>query len=147
MGRFASEGAAAVGTNKTIIGLIAGASVRPRLYDVLIGCAATPDDQAADFRLRRFTAVGTGTGGTVVPLDYSDPAPAGATTKYAHTVEPTYVGGSALRFGMNQYTTFRWLAVPGGEIVSIAAENNGLGLYTASSTGSAVHIATLHWKE
>ena len=146
MAKFSSEGAAAVGANKTILALIAAATVRPKLYDILIGSAATPADKAADFRVRRFTADGTGTGGTVVALDPDDPTGL-ATTKYGHTAEPTYAGGSLLRFGMNQYTTFRWLAAPGGELIAPATANNGLGLYTASSTGTAAHIATMHWTE
>lgn len=150
MGRcYCGYGAAAVGGNKTILTLIGATTIRPALYDVIVGCGATPGDQAAVFVVQRFTAVGTeGNGFTPVALDPGDPASLADCGVGTFTVEPTYTSNAiVLPFSLNQRAPWRWVAAPGGRIYAPAIANNGLGLKSISASGTAVHEAGFHWEE
>lgn len=149
--KYVGHGTAAVGTNKTILNLFNGVATptgRGRIYDILIGCGATPADQATIFYVGRTTAVGTeGSGFTPNNLDPSGPA-----GEYdfgvAHSVEPTYTANKELlRVELNQRATFRWVAAPGGELILPATQNAGAGLKSSSGTGTASHGATIYFEE
>lgn len=148
--RYSGQGAAAVGTDKTILTLFGATTIRPRIYDVIIGCGATPADLATKFLLNRLTALGTeGSGFTPVALDPGDPASLADCGVGTFSVEPTYTA-SAIVLGvisLNQRATFRWVASPGGELVIPATANNGIGLKTNASGGTAVHEGLFHWEE
>ena len=149
--RYAGKGAAAVGTDKTLLNLFnsaAGPLSRAFLYELIIGCAAAPGDTATNFVLGRTTALGTeGSGYTPVMLDPANPA-AGWDFGVAHSAEPTYTAASfMLAIDLNQRATFRWIAAPGSEIVAPATQNNGLGLKSSASTGTATHTATMLYTE
>ena len=147
--RYSGYGAAAVGTNKTILNVFpAATTVRPSLYDVLVGCAATPADQAASFICGRHTALGTeGSGFTPVALDPANPASV-ADCGVAHSAEPTYTANlNLLQFSLNQRATFRWVAAPGSELISPVTASNGIGLYSLSATGTASHSACFLFSE
>ena len=138
---YSVQGAAAVGTNLTILGVTATTAVRPSIYELNVGCGATPADQAGVFRLARYTAAGTSTSVTPKPIDPANPACV-STSGYNHTVEPTYTSGEVmLAFPLNQRATFRWVAVPGSEFIAPATAANGLGFYSLSNTGTASHTA------
>lgn len=147
---YSAFGSNATGTaNKTALTVIAATTVRPSIMEVLLGCAATPADQAANFGLNRFTAVGTSAGSppTPRPFDPSDVA-ALATCGHAHSAEPTYTSGERLlSISMNQRATFRWVAIPGYELRCPASANNGLGLQLITATASTVYDATIAWWE
>ena len=147
--KYAGNGAAAVGTNKTILTLISAATIRPMLYDLLIGSGVTPADLATIFHLERFTAVGTeGSGFTPEPLDPDDPASLADYGVGVFAAEPTYTAGAVLlKVPLNQRATFRWVAAPGGELVVPATAANGIGLTPIASGYSADVAATLHWEE
>ena len=142
-------GSGAVGTDKSLLTLISAATIRPHLYDVLIGCEATPADQATQLLIARFTAVGTeGSGFTPIALDPADPAALSDCGSGVFSVEPTYTANAnLLQISMNQRATFRWVAAPGGELIAPATANNGIGLYSDSATGTATHEASFHWHE
>jgi hypothetical protein len=149
--KFCSIGDAAVGTDKTLINLFNPAATptsRGRIYDLVIGCAATPADQATKFYLGRTTAVGT-EGSGFTPNNIDPAGPAGAyDAGIAHSAEPTYTASKQLmNAGVNQRATFRWVAAPGCEIVMAATQNNGVGLKSSSGTGTASHNATLYHEE
>jgi hypothetical protein len=147
--RYTGHGSAAVGTNLTILTLVSAATIRPKLYDMIIGCVATPADQATSFHLERFTAIGTeATGFTPIAIDPGDPASLADCGVGAFSVEPTYTANAHLMsLSMNQRNTFRWVAFPGGELVAPATAGNGIGLQSQSGTGSAAHEATFYWEE
>ena len=142
-------GGGAVGTDKSLLTLISATTVRPKLYDVIVGCEATPADQATEFLLARFTAVGTeGSGFTPIALDPGDPASLCDCGQGVFGAEPTYTANAnLLRFSVNQRATFRWVASPRGELIAPASANNGIGCYSDSATGSATHEACFHWEE
>jgi len=146
--RYHGYGAAAAGTNKTLLALISAATVRPKLYDLILGSAATPADVASLFHLERFSAVGTeGSGFTPQPVD---PYCSAAVADYAvaHSGEPTYSANEImLAISLNQRATFRWVAAPGGEIVLPATANNGVGLQCQSSGGTPTCECTMFHEE
>jgi hypothetical protein len=149
MRRYSGYGTGAVGTNKTILTLISATTIKPHLDEVIVGCAATPADQAANFQILRFTAVGTEGGGfTPVLVDPDDPASLADCGSGVFAAEPTYTANSVLlQFSMHQRNTFRWLPYPGHEIIAPASANNGLGLKSVAATGTATHEANFHWSE
>ena len=63
------------------------------------------------------------------------------------TAEPTYNAVFALNFGMNQRATFRWVAAPGGEVMSAAGAASGFGAKVHTSTATLIENCTVHWWE
>jgi hypothetical protein len=145
--RYSSSGNQAALANTTIIGLTSAATVRPKIYDLIVSCGASPADLATIFHLERFTAAGTSTAFTPIALDPADPA-ALASAGYNHTAEPTYTADAVLmKFSLNQRATFRWAAMPGSEIVLPNTAANGVGLQIQATGGTAVHEATILHEE
>lgn len=128
----------------TILGLTSAATIRPGIYDLILGSDATPADMAAEYVLQRYTAAGTSTAVTPQALDPGDPASlAASTTGEAHSAEPTYTANAILlQFPCNQRATFRWVAAPEGELILPATAANGVGLQVISLAGSAVNVNT-----
>lgn len=137
------------GTDKTILTLIGGTGGRVSLYDILIGASVSPDDQAAHYALKRFTAVGTeGAGFTPTPLDPADVAANADGGVGVFSSEPTYTANKEmLGIPLNQRATNRWIAAPGGEIIIPATSDNGLGLRSISSTSVFATDACMHFEE
>ena len=147
--RYSGVGSAAVGTNLTMINLISAATIRPDLYEFIIGSGVNaPGDLATIFHIERFTAVGTeGSGFTPVAIDPGDPASL-ADFGVAHSTEPTYTANAILyKIGMNERATYRWVAAPGSALKSPATANAGVGSQSQSSGGTAVHEATMLHEE
>lgn len=145
--RFTTWGETAVGTDKTITNLfnpVAAPLTRARVYDISVGCSASPADQATKFKYGRTTALGTeGTGFAPVNLDSTGPA-GEYDSGYGHSAEPTYTASKELLvFGLNQRATFRWVSAPESELVLPATQNAGAGLKSSAGTGTAVHQASV----
>jgi hypothetical protein len=148
------RGYSAIGSNasgsatKTALTVIAAATVRPALFDLVLGNSTTPADQAANLAIKRFTAAGTaGSSPTPQSNDPGDVA-ALATAGAAHSVEPTYTAGATLlQISMNQRATFRWVASPGYELKAPATAANGLGVQLVAATAATVYDATAYWYE
>lgn len=139
------------GSTSASVGSLTADATRPRrarLYDIMFGSEATPADAALLYQVNRVTAAGTSTGVTPQNLD-----PADATTEFDagenHTIEPTYTSGAILlNIPLNQRATFRWVAAPGGELVTPATASNGLGIRTPTiSTGTPVVTVQTHVEE
>lgn len=147
--KYAGTASAATGTDKSILTLISAATIRPELYEMMFGSVATPADQAADFVLMRFTAVGTeGSGFTPVALDPGDPASLADYGCGVFSVEPTYTANSILwAQPINQRASWRWLADDGCAIKAPATAANGLGLKSATSTSTQSTRVTMHHME
>ena len=126
-----------------------GASVprRLKIYDLTFGSTSTPADAAISWVTQRCTAAGTGTAVVPQKLDMADSA---ATAEAAEnlTIEPTYTSAEiVLNVGLNQRATFRWVAAPGGEIVTPATDEAGVGWLPTLSTGTPVLTITAHYSE
>lgn len=149
--RYAATGAQDATTaspGDTSLALIAATTTRGRILDFTLAAGGTPADNAIQWLVRRFTAVGTeGAGVTPTPLDPADPA-ALLDGAEDHSAEPTYTAGSELFDQIiNQRATYRWVAAPGGDLVIPASAGNGIGFtaFHASYTGQAG--VTLHYEE
>lgn len=146
--RYSIDGQDTNTAGTTILGLTSAATIRPRVYDLIVGSDATPADNAAEYVLQRYTAAGTSTAVTPQALDNGDPASL-ASAGEAHSAEPTYTANAILlQFALNQRATFRWVAAPMGEIVLPATAANGVGIQVISIAGSAVNTnAVMHFEE
>ena len=132
----------------SILGLTSATTIRPQLFEIIFGSAATPADQSFNMRIRRYTAAGTATAFTPIAADPANPA-ALASAGYNHTVEPTYTAGAnLLSFSVNQQATFRWVVPPDEGLVCPATAANGLGLeFVVVSGGTALCEATFRYQE
>jgi hypothetical protein len=52
-----------------------------------------------------------------------------------------------LSVGLNQRATFRWVAVPGGELIVPATSDNWVGIECIGHGGTPNINATIHWDE
>lgn len=146
MKHYNCQGTCTAGATKSAIHLLPTTAVRPLVYEVIIGSAATPAAQAALWSFSRTTAAGTGSPGTIVKFDPAEPDSV-CTVAINHSVEPTYSGGSVLAIPLNQQGSFNWKANVDAEIVLPASASAGGGLQAFTSTGTAVHQVSLMWKE
>ena len=149
MDRYAATGRQDVTTitpGDSTLGVEGDAATRAKLYELMFSHGGTPADNVIQWLVRRFTAVGTRTGVTPTALDDGAPA-AQLAAGEDHTVEPTYTAGTELiDEDLNQRTTFRFVAAPGGEFVIPANATNGIGA-TAISAYTADTRVTAHWLE
>lgn len=146
--RYVTDGNQNAAASTTILGLTSATTIRPKLYELVFGSAATPADQAFNMQVNRYTAAGTSTGVTPQAADPADPAALAAAGEN-HTVEPTYTAGAVmLSFSINQQATFRWVVPPEEGIVAPATAANGLGLlFVVVSGGTALAEATFYHEE
>jgi len=132
---------------KTAVTVIASASVRPRLYDLVLGNIQAPADQAFHVGVGRTTTTGTAASNpTPNKLDPGDVA-AVATAGITHSAEPTYDATNLLEIPLNFRASFRWVANPGYELVVPATASNCLGVRNILSTAAGILRATAHWFE
>lgn len=126
-------GAVMAATAKTNISNISTTAIRPYLYDFTFGTTGTPSDSVMTVSVTRLTVMTAGTSCTTVtqsPLDSVDAA-ATSSSGGAWTTEPT-VGVTLFSVGLNVRATYRWVAAPGGELVSPATAQAGVGLRALS---------------
>jgi hypothetical protein len=150
MAKYAVQMNRTASTSASLGSWVADAT-RPRrlkIYDLMLGSEATPADAALLWLLQRCTTAGTVTGVTPQPLDPADAATESDAGENA-SAEPTYTANAVqLAIALNQRATFRWVAQPGGEIVTPATASNGVGIQTPTiSTGTPVITATIHAEE
>lgn len=149
MGAYAVVHQTAAGATLPIINITGSAAIRVHLFDLLIGSDATPADVATELTVGLTTTVGTGgTALTESPLDPLTVAATGAAIGGTFSGAPTFTANSErLMIALNQRATFRWVAVPGREIISTASANNGIELLSVASGGTPNINATMHWFE
>lgn len=132
-----------------MINLTGSAAIRAHLFELILGSDATPADVASEFVINRTTSVGSGgTALTEVPLDPLTVAATAAGIGGTFGGAPTTTSNTELlQIAKNQRATFRWIASPGREILSIATANNGLQLFCIGSTGTPNYNFTMQWFE
>lgn len=128
----------------TVVTLTSATTIKPSIYNVEFGSAATPADQAFNMQIGRTTAEGTNTTVTPQALDPDDPASL-ADGGSNHTSEPTYTSNATLlSFSVNQQATYRWVSPPDEGLILPATANNGAGLrFVVVSGGTALCETTL----
>ena len=111
------------------------------------GNIGAPADQVTVYTVGRITADGTGSAVTPSPLDAADRA-SQCTCLENHTSEPTYTsGGELLELPLNHRATFRWVAAPGGELVTPATDNNGIGMKAIHASATTDFRVGAMWEE
>lgn len=151
MGRaYSAGGRVTAGVNKSAIQVNNPATTRARIFEIIIGCQATPAAQAALWLAARATS---GVGSAVTPIYNDTPEASLAALCSAiqnQTTEPTYTSGidnSIWAMPLNQQATFNWKANQGRELVTLAGATQTITLYINSSTGTAVHQAMAYFEE
>lgn len=135
-GVSANKGSASV---QGVLNLNAAASSmrRAKIYDLGIGCGASPADNAFIWVIQRCTTAGTGTTVTPNSLDAADTLASTIVATATITVDATLTAGAfAYREALNQRASFRWVAAPYGELIIPATASNGfmIGLSAATTT-------------
>lgn len=147
--RYSVVGNATTGASpgKTLWSLMSATTIRPRIYDIIIGSDATPADVALTFRVNRATAEGTNTTWTPIAIDNGDPASL-ADAGINHSAEPTYTANAyLLDVAMNQRSTQRWVAAPGSEFVIAASASAGAGLFVIHASATPTVRSTMLFEE
>lgn len=131
----------------TVLGLTSATTIRPAIYDFILGSDATPADNALNWLVQRYTAAGTATAVTPTALDPGDPAST-STSGEDHTAEPTYTANAILmQLSANQRSTQRWVASPGGEMRCPATAANGIGFEPTHGSFTGEVQVTAHFEE
>lgn len=146
MAKYATDFTRTASTTASVGTLVADAT-RPRRqkwYDLVMGSHASAADNPFLYVMQRCTAAGTSTAVTPQPLDPADAATE-ADAGENHTIEPTYTAAALLlNIPLNQRATFRWVAAPGGEMVTPATASNGIGVATPTSSAVAIEVQLHH---
>ncbi len=139
LARTASQ-TASVGT------IAAGAtSRRGMVYEITYGCDGAPNDNIFLWTVQRHTNPQTGTAVTPSTTDPGDTVASNAAAAQNHTIEPTYTANLIMsRLPLNQRATYRWVGVPGKELIYPATQNNGFGWQTPTATALAVSVTVSH---
>ena len=152
MARYSASGSQNLASSAITTLNIASQSTAHRniIYDIVIGNVGAPADLVTLHTIGRVTAASTEAAGTTVTptaLDFADRA---AQSKVLEdcTTEPTYTANQELlEVPLNHRATFRWVAAPGGELITPATDNNGLGLKAIHATADTVFRMGAMWEE
>lgn len=132
-----------------LVGLT-GANSAPRrikIYDVLIGTNGTPADNFIEWDISRVTTASTSTTATPQPLDQADAASLTTTTVNSSQFGTITANSNVFYIGVNQRASYRWVAAPGGELVSPATSSAGFQLRTRSGGYTGTATGTIHYEE
>lgn len=128
---------------------ITGANAAPRrtkVYEILIGTNGVPADNFIEWDVSRITTASTATSVTPPPLDQAD-----ATSVTTATVNSSTQGTISVPnlwyVAANQRASYRWVASPGGELVSPATSSAGFQLRTRSGGYTSTATGTFHFEE
>lgn len=122
------------------VGYLLAAASSPRRFrvtDWMVGCSASPADNAFVHIIQRATVAPTATTRTPQPVDPADTLASTVQGFDTVTVDGTLTAGAfMLWWPVNQRASVRWVSEPGAEIVAPATANGGFmfGLSTASTS-------------
>ncbi len=154
MAKYTGAGAAAAANstvaNSGIIQLAQGATVKAvKIYEWEFLPAANAEDSNYALWLQRATTKGTWTT-TITPaaLDGQNALAANSSCFAASTVAGSLVSNSVLlEVGCNQRAGYRWVAVPGGELMLAPTTLYNIFLAYLFVQGTAVNNASMSWDE
>ena len=151
MAKFAATGDRATSTTlATVLGWNAVSTTkleRLRFFFLSVACTGTPGDVQIEILVQRYSADGTNSAITPKPIDFADAASLSVAGDN-HTVEPTYTAAEVMLWdSFHQRGRLVWYAAPGGEIVTPATNEAGLGIQTDASSGTPTAVATMHAEE
>lgn len=145
--RYSAVHETAAGTTLTILQIVGVTTTRAWIYDIIVSSDATPADVATQYDVQRGTVSGTGTAVTPRALDPSNPAALLAGEGGTFTGQTKTANSAMLSFGLNQRATFRWVAVPDGELIVPATSDNWIGVESIASGGTPNTNCTISWAE
>ena len=117
------------------------------VYELWFANHGAPADQVTVYHVARVTTDGVGSAVTPSALDPGDRA-SQCTCIENNTTEPTYTAnGEILEMPLNHRASFRWVAAPGGEIITPATDNNGLGLKAIHASATTDFRMGAMWEE
>ena len=116
------------------------------IYEWSIGPGAAAEDSNYTVAVKRQTTAGTWTAVTPEPLDTTGQAASIANGGRLSTAAGA-AGNVIGYWGFNQRAGFRWVAVPGGELVVGKAVSNGILLEYTVVQGTAVNYGTICFME
>ena len=150
MGRYFTAGAnASAASNKTILSLTGGTTVRPTVDEIMLGCSQTPGDQAGQYALILQTAAGSG-GTTPTPIPVPDPSSPAAITvaRAGPSSEPTYTSTITVwQHSLHQRASWRYVCDQGKGFIAPATSGYGWGLRLVTATTSVIIDGTLYHTE
>ena len=152
MARYSASGSQNLPASSTPITALTIASQstvhRNIIYDIVIANVGSPADLMTLHTIQRITNPGTA-GSAVTPslLDIADRASQSAVGEN-HSSEPTYTSATELlEIPLNHRATFRWVAAPGGEIITPATNNAGIGAKAAHASADTEWRVGCMWEE
>jgi len=146
---FADNIAAAYSATVPIAAINGAATIRTRIFDLMLGSPAVADNAASWQIKRTSSAAAAGTAVTPSPLDVGDPASLAGAAYVAPSVTAVTLGVAVLSWAQNQRATFRWVAAPGKELVSAASAttNGGWALMKTVETAAFNVSFTIQYEE
>ena len=150
MARYSASGSQNLASSAITALTIAAQSTAHRniIYDITIGNVGAPADLVTLHTIQRITAVGTA-GSAVTPslFDLADRASQSAVGEN-HSSEPTYTSATELmEIPLNHRATFRWVAAPGGELITPATNNSGIGAKALHASATTEWRVGVMWEE
>jgi len=128
------------------------------IYELTMGNVGTPADLVSIYLFGKVTAENSAnmTIITATKLDEADRVPQ-ALVGSNHTGEPTYTNtvvslatptnGDLLRIPLNHRATYRWVAPPGGSLVTPAVSGDGIGGKSDHASAVTDYMMGAHWEE
>ena len=147
MRRYATYHKTPAGTNLTILEVIGVTTTRGRIYEFGIGSDSAPADIATEFEMIRGTVSGTGTALNENPLDGADPVALLSAKGGTFATQTKTTNSSLWAKAINQRASYRWVAVPDGELVIPATADAWIGLESIASGGTPSIKAMIYWQE
>ena len=152
MARYSASGSQNLPASSTPITALTIASQstvhRNIIYDIVIANVGSPADLVTLHTIQRITNPGTA-GSAVTPslLDIADRASQSAVGEN-HSSEPTYTSATELlEIPLNHRATFRWVAAPGGELITPATNNAGIGAKAVHASADTEWRVGCMWEE
>ena len=138
-------------TNTTALTVASNATTAQRNYidEYILSVQLTPSDSQISWTIQRCTALGTNTAVTPAGADDGGDRAAQALIGKNHTAEPTYTANAFIveAMNLNARATYRWVAPPGGSIVTPATAANGLGWMALHASRTEDVGVQSHWVE
>ena len=152
MARYSASGSQNLASSAITTLNIASQSTAHRniIYDIVIGNVGAPADLVTLHTIGRVTAATTEAAGTTVTPTALDMADRASQSKCLEncTTEPTYTANQELlEVPLNHRATFRWVAAPGGELITPATNNFGVGFKAIHASATTDFRMGAMWEE
>ena len=138
-------------TDATALTIAAQSTVhRNSIYEIWFGNIGAPADLVSVYTVSRITAATTTAIGTTVTPTLLDMADRASQSKCLEncTTEPTYTANQELlEVPLNHRATFRWVAAPGGELITPATNNFGVGFKAIHASATTDFRMGAMWEE